>query len=212
MNFNNKYSVLIGSYARNACRDGSDCDIVRVCHMSDVVFAMRQPRSVYISYVDYDEYSFEKLFEAGSLFFYHMFYEGILLEGDTVSWHELKESFQVASSFSGEIEQDFDLLAFINSDCKYCSYVFAYLSSAYRAIKNIAIFRLAEKKTYVFDKFKAMASYWSFLTEGQIQVLIHSNDLVERESKFSSGFLLEAESLARFLYDSRERIEGMRYG
>lgn len=197
--FLNKYSVLIGSYARNKYRDTSDYDIVRIGHQKNIS-ATTLPRSdIHVSYIDYSFDSFRSLYFSGSLFFHHIFSEGVLLGGDATLWEALKKRFIVSDSFEDEISANIDVLHFLNDNELYFTFTFVYLSGIYRVLKNIAIFSLAENSSYVYDKFIAIKMFWPFLSERQVELLVHINDVFERDCTCAPCVNDEAKKLAMFL-------------
>jgi len=130
------------------------------------------------------------MYKNGSLFLYHVFYEGILLNGDKASWESLKNNFIVSNNFYDEIEEYQSVLDYL---CKYPSYEEAYipyLSNMFKVLKNLSIFYLANDGIYEFDKGKVLQKHYGF-DKYQCSLLIESNNSFERginlseESKYN---------------------------
>jgi hypothetical protein len=134
---------------------------------------------MHVSYVDYDEASFSEFYTAGSLFLHHAFTEGLLLEGDTSEWSRLNARFRVAANFSEAISDYTAVLDYLVSYPSYEHAYIAYLSNIFKALKNIAIFRLAEAGNYEFDKIAALSKCF-LLSPEDARLLVASNNSFER--------------------------------
>jgi hypothetical protein len=66
--------------SRRTATHESDIDVVRIGHKQPAPIK-RDYQKRLISYIDYDAHTFCDLCDRGSLFFYHVFREGHLLEG-----------------------------------------------------------------------------------------------------------------------------------
>ena len=175
------FTVLIGSRARRAVRPSSDVDVVRIGHRHSLPAHFRAThRGGRISYIDYDESKFRELYERGSLFLYHVFTEGSLLEGDAKPWASLKSRFKVATNFREEISQSRSVLAWLQRGNKWRGAKVPYLAHTFRALKNLAIFSLAQRRHYVFDKRRALEEAFPQLRRQSIATLIDANDAFEQ--------------------------------
>jgi len=176
-----KFTVLIGSRARGTHARHSDIDIVRIGHREPVplnlVGAQRQSD---ISYVDYESIKFSDLYRNGSLFLHHIFTEGTLLQGRRRDWNYLKRHFKVKTNFTNEISQNRRLLRWLQNGEKFKGATMPYLSHSFRALKNLAIFSLAQKRDYVFDKRGALSKAFPRFDPEAITFLIEANDIFER--------------------------------
>ncbi len=198
------YTILIGSYARGTNRPESDYDVVRINHTAELDFDYIPSSQIKISYIDYSEETFADLYKLGSLFLYHIFYEGKLLHGNKKDWRNLKENFNVCQSFKKEILEYLHLINFLNSDKSFHHATFAYLSNMFKAIKNISIFYLAERGHYIFEKKGAIAGAYPFLSAGKISTLILANDVYERDVRHMSITYCKLTDLSKQLSDSWE--------
>jgi predicted nucleotidyltransferase len=177
-----KFTVLIGSRARRTDGCGSDIDIVRIGHKRPVkLHARRTPDT--ITYVNYDLAKFSDLYQRGSLFIYHVFNEGRLLEGDERTWEELKDNFKVSTNFRREISQNRKFLRWLQRGEKFRDATIPYLAHACRALKNLAIFSLAQRRRYVFDKRAALRRAFPALSDEVIGLLISANNAFERPQR-----------------------------
>lgn len=148
----NEFIVLIGSVAREDFTEGSDIDICRIGTKKDVPTIPFSIPNGPVCFVDYTPADFEKLYNDGSLFLQHVFLEGRLLEGDTDKWQDLKSAFKVQKNFSMEIAKYVDLYNFTLRDNRYDQKYLAICSNLFIILKNMAIFSLANRQEYIFDK------------------------------------------------------------
>jgi hypothetical protein len=148
-----------------------------------------------VSYIDYDQKSFVELFRQGSLFLYHAFTEGSLLEGVEGAWKRLGNEFRVSSDFSEAIAEYEAVLDYVVSYPGYKGAYVAYLSNIFKALKNIAIFRLAETGTYEFDKIAALSKCFK-LTTTEARLLVASNNSFERSCDLDIDTRLQLKQLA----------------
>jgi hypothetical protein len=173
------FSVLIGSRARHTHDRVSDTDVVRIGHKRRLKLETQRPIGS-VSYIDYDLVKFSDLYRRGSLFIYHVFSEGRLLEGDRNAWKRLKNNFRVSTNFRREISQNRKFLRWLHEGEKFKGASIPYLAHACRALKNLAIFSLAEKRRYIFDKRTALRRAFPALTDEVIHLLINANNAFER--------------------------------
>src|SRR5690606_17095714 len=115
----------------------SDVDILRIGHVRQVPLPIFIPKDGVKSFIDYDQVLFTELYDSGSLFLKHVFQEGILLEGRHDEWLSIKENFKVAEVFDEEIRKYAELLLFSSAFIEYRKAVIPYLSTAFKAAKNI---------------------------------------------------------------------------
>jgi len=173
------FTLLIGSFARGTGSSDSDVDILRIGHERIIGRPANIPVDAPISYIDYDHATFSSLYDSGSLFLYHCFIEGMLLEGSSKRWETLKMKFQVEKCFKEPIQEYIDVLSFINEYPGYQISYLPYLSNIFKCLKNIGIFRLASKRKYDFEKSKALEIGCS-LSAFDSQTLIRANLTFER--------------------------------
>ena len=178
------FTILIGSFARGEGGLDSDLDILRIGHTRHIKRPKEISNSIPVSYIDYNEFVFEELYEKGSLFIYHAFNEGILLEGNKYKWEKLKENFLVSLNHSESIDEYLSLLEFIDDYPSYELSYTPYLSNVFKAIKNIGIFRLANKRKYLFDKKSALIEGCG-IPEYQANLFIKANNAFERSLMLS---------------------------
>jgi predicted nucleotidyltransferase len=174
-----RFTILVGSRARRTSNSGSDIDVVRIGHKQPETTKSRYPKRL-VSYTDYDTDKFCDLYDRGSLFFYHMFREGRLLEGSRTAWSCLKANFRVSTDFAEEITRNRKFLQWLQRGEKFKGAVIPYLAHTCRALKNLAIFSLAQKRRYVFDKRAALRSAFPRLSDSAIDLLVTANDSFER--------------------------------
>lgn len=176
-----QFTILIGSTARHSDEFSSDIDIVRIGHRNPISRRVAQcDRLEVISYIDYDHRKFTDLYRDGSLFLYHIFVEGRVLDGDDQIWSNLKQSFRVRTSFRREITENYKVLEWLHDGTQYEGATVPYLAHACGALKNLAIYWLAEQKTYVFDKRRAIQKAFPQLEGEIIALLIGANNAFER--------------------------------
>jgi predicted nucleotidyltransferase len=178
-----QFTVLVGSYGRGAGEADSDIDIVRIGHTRPFkksrLGKLAHPKAP-ISYIDYDPESFARLYESGSLFVHHILTEGQLLDGDRRRWTELVENFAVTEDLSSEITEQLDLCRRLARPEAFTNATMPLLSHLFRALKNAAIFSLAARGVYVYDKREALRQWWTFLTNRDIELLVTANNLYVR--------------------------------
>lgn len=149
-----KLVVLIGSYARGDFNQYSDCDIFRVgCENTDLDYSMLPitDQSI-VSCIDYDNETFAKLYNAGSLFLYHVLHEGILISGDIEIWQGLQDGFSVQRSFSKELEEISLITEFLSNIEMFGGKFLTPLVNAFTELKNASVFYLAHQGIYTFEK------------------------------------------------------------
>lgn len=149
-----EFVVLIGSYARGDFNERSDCDIFRVgCDKLDFDFSILpvSDNSV-VSYIDYDKDTFSRLYEAGSLFLYHVLNEGQLIYGDTNTWKKLRDGFSVQQDFRDELDEILLVTEFLSNTDMFGGKFLTPLVNAFTELKNASIFFLAHQGKYVFEK------------------------------------------------------------
>lgn len=153
-----KFVVLIGSYARGDSNQYSDCDILRIGLENINIDCSMLPNidPSIVSYIDYDEETFSKLYNAGSLFLYHVLYEGRLLSGDKSIWRELQNEFSVQSDFSKEMAEISLVTEFLSNVDVFGGKFLTPLVNAFTELKNACIFYLAHQGIYTFEKSKCL--------------------------------------------------------
>lgn len=111
----------------------------------------------------------------------------MLLRGSRSHWKTLKDGFKVSTNFRQEISQNRNLLKWLQEGEKFKGATIPYLAHTFRALKNLAIFSLAQKRNYVFDKHTALRKAFPQLDREAITLLINANDIFERSSKRRSS-------------------------
>jgi hypothetical protein len=101
----------------------------------------------------------------------------------------LKENFRVSTNFKQEISRNRRFLKWLQRGEKFRGAIIPYLAHTCRALKNLAIFSLAQKRCYVFDKRAALRGAFPNLPKSSIDLLISANDSFERSPRrrLSSG-------------------------
>jgi predicted nucleotidyltransferase len=184
------FTLLIGSFARGTGGAGSDIDVLRIGHKKRIKKPINIDYRLPMSYVDYDLEAFKKLYNEGSLFLYHAFTEGKLLEGEIRQWSQLKENFVVCDEFGDSIEEYLEVLKYIEVYPEYeCSPV-PYLSNIFKCLKNIGIFRMASIGRYDFEKISALRAGCG-LSDHDARTLIKANEVFERATLASPTLMKE---------------------
>jgi hypothetical protein len=175
------FTILIGSGARRTDDLQSDIDIVRIGHSDTTVVQCKGCQKVRdVSYINYDTEKFSQLYGDGSLFLYHIFSEGRLLSGDEKIWTSLKANFRVRTNFRREIAENREVLAWLQDGNQFEGATIPYLAHMCRALKNLAIFSLAQRRSYVFDKRTALRRAFPELEDETISLLVVANNVFER--------------------------------
>lgn len=174
-----KFTILIGSRARRTQNSSSDIDVVRIGHKEPARLKNRSTSQL-VSYIDYDTDQFFALYEHGSLFLYHVFKEGRLLDGNAAAWGSLRNHFRVRTNFKQEISRNRRFLKWLQTGTKYKGAVVPYLAHTCRALKNLAIFSLAQERKYVFDKRTALRRAFPQLPDDTIALLVNASNSFER--------------------------------
>jgi hypothetical protein len=120
-----------------------------------------------------------ELHQQGSLFLYHVFQEGRLIDGVDNLWVKLKNSFNVTYNHKDSIGEYCKVLKFIESYPGFEDAFMPYLSNIFKALKNIGIFKLAEKGCFSFEKTTALVQGCG-LSLHQAKTLITCNNCFER--------------------------------
>lgn len=205
------FTILIGSFARGEGGPDSDVDILRVEHNRSVVKPSEICINVPISYIDYNYSTFMELYSQGSLFLYHTFREGRLIEGDMNRWAELKSNFKVTYNHKDSINEYYELLKFINACPKFEDAFMPYLSNIFKALKNIGIFKLAEVGCFVFDKQTALMQGCG-LSLRQAEIFITCNNCFERSRIPSASEATQYQNFAkRWKLTNNKFIKGIMY-
>lgn len=190
------FTVLVGSFARGTGTKISDLDILRIGHDRSVHRPFEIDGCIPISYIDYDKDEFLKLYKDGSLFFYHAFYEGIILEGNKESWMKFKSNFSVTEDFNESIKEYLEVLSYIDSYSGYENSILPFLSNVYKCLKNIGVFKLASNKDYQFDKNVALGKGCG-LDDESTRILVQANSVFERATPVSTELMNEFECSAK---------------
>lgn len=151
-----KYSILIGSYARGDFNENSDCDVLLVdTEESEFeISALSTGARKYVGFINYDEKTFLRLYEIGSLFLYHVLQEGVVIEGDRREWSHLRSSFVVQSNFINELNEIVKTTDLLSKTAIFGGKFLTPLVNAFTELKNACIFSLAHHGIYEFNKTK----------------------------------------------------------
>ena len=156
---NDKIIVLIGSYARGDYNDRSDCDLVLInCNDIPTDIYILEKITAPVNIIKYDTNQFNSLYAKGSLFFYHILYEGLLISGDRKQWAILKESFNVQQKFDKELRAINKRTVLLSNLPIFNDMFLTPLFNVYSELKNACIFFLAENKIYEFNKSRCFSS------------------------------------------------------
>lgn len=149
------FAVLFGSVARGDYNKNSDIDILLCNYPEDKakknIASINLPQ-LPVNFISYDSDMLWKFHEKGSLFLYHIFKQGRLIDGDALKWSEICQSFVVKKSFQEEINKiqkeiaSYKKLDFLNG------YYLSALVNIYPLLKNYCIFNLANQGIYEFNK------------------------------------------------------------
>lgn len=149
------FAVLFGSVARGDHNKNSDIDILLYNYPEEkaiIKLASINPPKLPINFILYDSNMFWKFYEEGSLFLYHIFEQGKLIDGDALKWSEICQNFVVKKFFHEEINKirkeitPYRKLDFLNG------YYLSALVNIYPLLKNYCIFTLANQGVYEFNK------------------------------------------------------------
>lgn len=153
-----KFALLIGSHARGDNDASSDCDVLLINieeSKFDISVLPVKDKSL-INIIFYDEATFLRLIEIGSLFVFHVFQEGVLLEGDLKGWERLKSEFQVQSNFREELLEISETTKLLSKTKIFGGKYLTPLVNAFTELKNACIFSLAHHSVYEFNKKKCL--------------------------------------------------------
>lgn len=179
-----EFTVVIGSCARGTADLGSDLDVVRIGHFREVRredVAEAASTAGPVTCIDYDVPTFRKLYATGSLFLYHIFTEGVLIRGDGKAWRYLQNRFSVQHCFAEEIQENLAVYYWLNSPDQFENAEYPLLSYLFRVLKNISIFSMAQRNTYIFEKRDALHTFMPNLPKIDVEKLITANRIYERE-------------------------------
>lgn len=190
------FLVIIGSYARGTLTEKSDIDVFRLNNENSLENFIHTPKNNPVVYIDFDKKTFNKMYSEGSLFLFHVFKEGILLEGDKNHWANLKKNFIVSNDFTNEISEYEHVLNYLCQYPKYEESYIPFLSNMFKVLKNLSIFYLASRGEYEFDKAKVLQKYYGF-TQHDSRLLIESNNSFERGKKLSLKEKQEMQTFAK---------------
>jgi hypothetical protein len=171
---------------------------------------LEKPKKADVSYIDYDAKKFSELYEKGSLFLHHIFTEGVLLKGNRSVWNALKQYFQVSTNFRKEISQNRKLLEWLQGGEKFRGATIPYLAHTFRALKNLAIFLLAHKREYVFEKRAALQTAFPTLDRKAITLLINANNMFERSSDVGPNYTIGPNTIAHVRREIADAVHGSR--
>jgi predicted nucleotidyltransferase len=204
------FIILIGSVARGDYGSESDIDICRIATEKEVKRKDKWPNGP-LSYIDYDEETFLHLYNQGSLFIYHLFYEGILMKGDIGEWENLKNKFEFKDTYSEDLYKIKDIFnIFLNTEMFGGKFLSVY-SNLFTLIKNYAIFYLAKNNIFILNKKQAVLKVFG---DYYYDLLVSSYNYFER------GFINEnwyydceetAIKIINYYYSKMEAIENDKF-
>lgn len=208
------YSILIGSYARGDYNTNSDCDIVLINSDEAGFDKDRLPikKKELVNFISYDSTQFNSLYDSGSLFIYHILYEGIVIDGKQDSFNELKKNFHVQQRFNNELEKIYTATQLLAEVDIFGGKHLTPLVNAFTELKNACIFYLAHHSIYEFNKEKCFDKALTMLGHNtsikKIKLFydysIRSIDLNlpfnPNDIKESSSLLLETNKILRDMY------------
>ncbi len=189
------FTLLIGSLARGTGHLHSDIDILRIGHTHCITRPTNIDQRLPLSYVDYDLESFSKLYNEGSLFLYHAFFEGKLISGDEAKWRQLKADFVISDDFRDSIREYLEVLSYIDEYPDYESSYVPYLSNIFKCLKNVGIFRLASIKNYEFEKMAALETGCG-LPNAVARSLVLANSVFERSTPITPKLMSDFQNSA----------------
>jgi hypothetical protein len=191
-----EFTLLIGSCARGTPEPASDVDVVRIGHVRSVLrgdLGKRVGRACGpLNCIDYTEIGFLSLHAAGSLFIRHILFEGILIEGSSTNWLRLKSEFVGATDFGREISRHRQLATWLLTSPSFTDATMPRLSHLFRVLKNWAIFSLAQRDVYEFDKMNALSSAFPGLEHSDRAALSDAYNAYERGIALTRGLVSSA--------------------
>ena len=176
------FLVLIGSSARGEMTERSDIDLVAIGRLAADAILGDLPRSRKANLIQFSFARFDRLYRKGDLFILHVLSEGKLLRGPRREWLRLVKAFKVKTHFRREISRNQRVIGFLLSDRGNLKSPIAFLSNLFRALKQIAIFRLAEQGTYVFSKSMAVKSAFPWISARALGAMLDAEHILMREN------------------------------
>lgn len=149
-----KFALLIGSYARGDYDSSSDCDIllINIAENDFDTSALPIQEESLINPIYYDQTTFSRLYDIGSLFLFHSLSEGVLLEGNVSEWENLKRNFKVQQNFHEELTEISKITNLLSKTEIFGGRYLTPLVNAFTELKNACIFSLAHNGIYEFNK------------------------------------------------------------
>ncbi len=151
----NSFVVIFGSVARGDSNKNSDIDVLLINYDSndaDYILSKCNLPDLPINYIEYDLSKFEKYFNMGSLFLYHIFNQGLLLYGNEEKWSEYGNKFRLKNNFDEEINKIKSDIEVYNDISIFNNRFYLPLVNIYPMLKNYCIFSLANMGVYEFNK------------------------------------------------------------
>jgi len=105
-----------------------------------------------ISTICYNQETFFRLYNIGSLFLFHSFSEGVLLDGNAAEWENLKRTFRVQENFHAELLEIAKITRLLSNTRIFGGKYLTPLVNAFTELKNACIFSLAHHGIYEFNK------------------------------------------------------------
>lgn len=149
-----RFSVLIGPYARGDFNSSSDCDVLLINESEEALDLSNLPTEARsrVSFIKYDEATFRRLYQRGSLFLFHALREGVVLDGDQRAWAMLLAKFQVQDDYSAELAEIAKATDLLSRTRIFGGKYLTPLVNAFTEVKNACIFSLAHKSIYELNK------------------------------------------------------------
>jgi predicted nucleotidyltransferase len=181
------FLVLIGSFARGDANRRSDIDFVEIGRPKATDALAGLPHDRKVNVIRYSIPRFRHLYENGDLFIHHVMSEGRLKAGDLDAWQRLQRNFRVRRNFGQEVRKNQKAITFLLSDRSNLAAPVAFLANFFRALKQIAIFRLAEQGQYIFVKKEAISRYFPWLPKRILQGMLTAEYVVNRKGEDGTG-------------------------
>jgi predicted nucleotidyltransferase len=145
------------------------------------------------------------LIKTGSLFFKHIFDEGILISGSEERFHQLASQWYPAKDYEREIEGNLDLLEVLNFTPSSYVGIAVIVDILISSIRNILIRRLASQGCYVFSWSKIFeeAKKRNMIKEEDIRIFLIARQL---KNKYRQGVVMRiSRNYLRHLIDGAQR-------
>lgn len=149
-----RFVVLIGSLARGDYNFNSDCDLLIIGNANEELVSISPSLSHnrVVNTIHYSLEEFVDFYKKGSLFLYHCFTEGILIEGDRSLWDNFCSTFSVQRDYAVELRRISLATNLLSNTTIFGGKYLTPLVNGFTEIKNACIFYLAHNGIYEFNK------------------------------------------------------------